>query len=79
MSSNDTQEYDASDADAGFVFKLYHYTPSLWAAILTAVVFAVLTGAHLWRMLRFRSFYFTAFTIGGLCESLQLVTSKQPS
>lgn len=68
MSSNDTQEYDASAAESGYVFKLYRYTPSLWAAIIAAVVFAILTAAHFWRMFRFRSFYFTAFTIGGLFQ-----------
>jgi hypothetical protein len=76
MSSNDTQANDGSGSDGDFVFKLYRYTPSLWAAIVAAVVFAILTGAHFWRMFRFRSFYFTAFTIGGLCKSSHLVTTS---
>ncbi|KAM0413046.1 hypothetical protein ACHAPD_008117 [Fusarium lateritium] len=58
---------DASyDADA-FDFKLYRYDPSLPAAVVSVVVFAILTAAHTWRLIRVRAYYFTAFTIGGLC------------
>ena len=60
-----TADYDA----AAFDFKLYRYDPSLPAAIVSVVVFAILTSAHTWRLFRVRAYYFTAFTIGGLCGS----------
>ncbi|KAH6855348.1 RTA1 like protein-domain-containing protein [Chaetomium sp. MPI-CAGE-AT-0009] len=46
-------------------FALYRYEVSLPAAIATAVVFLILTLLHIWRIYRHRSFYFTAFTVGG--------------
>ncbi|EMT72211.1 RTA1 like protein-domain-containing protein [Fusarium oxysporum II5] len=49
-------------------FKLYRYTPSLAAAVISVAVFAILTGLHIWRLFRARAYYFTAFTIGGIFE-----------
>ncbi|KAF5676498.1 Rtm1p [Fusarium circinatum] len=49
-------------------FKLYRYTPSLAATIISVVIFGILTGLHLWRLFRARAYYFTAFTIGGIFE-----------
>lgn len=63
---------DGTDPGATFDFKLYRYTPSLPAAIASVAVFAVLTLLHTWRLLRARAFYFSAFTIGGVCESTNL-------
>jgi hypothetical protein len=48
-------------------FALYRYDVSLPAAIAALVVFLILTLLHVWRIYRHRSFYFTAFTIGGVC------------
>lgn len=59
---------DASSSDA-FDFKLYRYDPLLPAAIVSVVVFAILTVLHTWRLFRVRAYYFTAFTIGGICKS----------
>ncbi|KAH6693790.1 RTA1 like protein-domain-containing protein [Plectosphaerella plurivora] len=56
-------------AEESFDFRLYRYTPSLWAAIITAIIFAILTAIHTWRMFRSRAFYFTAFTIGGAFQA----------
>jgi len=56
----------ASGAE-GFDFALYRYQLSLPAAIAAVVVFAILTLLHVWRIYRHRSFYFTAFTVGGCC------------
>lgn len=53
---------------AGYNFQLYRYTPSLPAAAISLVVFAILTGLHTWRLFRARAFYFISFTVGGLCE-----------
>ncbi|KAH7150275.1 RTA1 like protein-domain-containing protein [Dactylonectria estremocensis] len=70
-SQNSTQAADTSSADAeGFTFSLYHYTPSLAAAIAAIIVFAVLTGYHVFLITRHRSWYFTAFTLGGLFQTL---------
>ncbi|KAH0419615.1 hypothetical protein CcaCcLH18_14348 [Colletotrichum camelliae] len=60
----------AAAAAAAFDFKLYRYTPSLPAAIVSVAVFAVLTALHTWRIFRARSFYFTAFTVGGLFQTI---------
>jgi hypothetical protein len=57
----------AVEGPGAFNFQLYRYTPSLAAAIVSAIVFAILTVLHAWRLFRARAFYFTAFTIGGLC------------
>lgn len=54
--------------DEKIKFELYHYTPSLPAAVTAATIFAILTALHIWRMFRHRSFYFIAFTIGGARE-----------
>ncbi|KAK7706481.1 hypothetical protein SLS63_013968 [Diaporthe eres] len=54
----------AEGPGAGFNFQLYRYTPSLAAAVVGVVVFAILTVLHTGLLLRARAFYFTAFTIG---------------
>ncbi|CAF3542968.1 unnamed protein product [Fusarium graminearum] len=59
-----------ADSSEAFDFKLYRYDPSLPAAIVSVAVFAILTAAHTWRLLRVRAYYFTAFTIGGLFETI---------
>ncbi|KAF5519109.1 Protein RTA1 [Colletotrichum aenigma] len=60
----------AAAAAAAFDFKLYRYTPSLPAAIVSVAVFAFLTALHTWRIFRARAFYFTAFTVGGLFQTI---------
>ncbi|KAH7205790.1 RTA1 like protein-domain-containing protein [Fusarium redolens] len=44
-----------TEGDSGFDVKLYRYTPSLGAAIVSVVVFAVLTILHAWKPLRARA------------------------
>lgn len=59
---------DSAASGAEFLdFALYRYELSLPAAIAAVVVFLVLTLLHVWRIYRYRSFYFTAFTVGGCC------------
>jgi hypothetical protein len=59
---------DTTASGAEFLdFALYRYEVSLPAAIAAAAVFLVLTLLHVWLIYRHRSFYFTAFTIGGCC------------
>ena len=64
----DNHDASAAGGANAYDFKLYRYTPSLAAAIASILVFAVLTGIHIWRMMRSRAWYFTAFTIGGACK-----------
>ncbi|KAF5977989.1 Rtm1p-like protein [Fusarium bulbicola] len=52
-------------------FKLCRYTPSLAAAIISVVIFGILTGLRLWRLFRARAYYFTAFTIGGIFQVVE--------
>ncbi|KAF5549784.1 Rtm1p [Fusarium mexicanum] len=59
-----------SSADSGFDFKLYRYDPSLPAAVVSTVVFAVLSVLHTWRLIRVRAYYFTPFVIGGFFETI---------
>ncbi|RMJ17630.1 hypothetical protein CDV36_002664 [Fusarium kuroshium] len=61
---------EGTDPGAAFDFKLYRYTPSLPAAIVSVAVFAVLTVLHTWRLLRAQAFYFSAFTIGGVSQTI---------
>ncbi|QKX61709.1 uncharacterized protein TRUGW13939_08864 [Talaromyces rugulosus] len=53
-------------------YKLYDYNPSEAAAIVFAAIFAVTTLAHIFQMISRRTWYFTPFIIGGLCEFLCL-------
>ncbi|KAG9250328.1 RTA1 protein [Emericellopsis atlantica] len=66
-----SEQHGAADMDAGAIdFKLYRYTPSLPAAIVSVIVFATLTAVHVWRLYRARAFYFIAFTIGGVFQTI---------
>ncbi|KAI9172729.1 Protein RTA1 [Paramyrothecium foliicola] len=59
---------NSTSNDDGFVYILYHYTPSLPAAIIALAIFAILTTLHLWRLIQHRSLYFIAFIIGGVFQ-----------
>lgn len=65
-------------AEQSFDFKLYRYNPSLPAAIVAVVVFAILTAYHGWLMRRWKAYYFTPFFIGGVCESQQEQETHAP-
>jgi len=49
---------------------LWHYIPSLPAAILFAVLFALVTVAHGWKMISTRMWFCAPFVIGGICRFL---------
>ncbi|KAK0722617.1 RTA1 like protein-domain-containing protein [Lasiosphaeria miniovina] len=51
-------------------FALYRYKVSLPAAIAAVGVFFILSLLHVWRIYRHRSFYFTAFTVGGFFQAV---------
>lgn len=57
-------------AGADFGFKYYHYDPSLAAAAVILVLFAISTLVHLFQLIRFRTWYFIPFVIGGICETI---------
>lgn len=58
------------DGDQSFDFKLYRYEPSLPAAIVATVIFAVLTAVHFWRLRKAGALYFTPFLIGGIFQTI---------
>lgn len=51
-------------------YYLWHYLPSIPGAAIFAVLFAVLTALHAWRMFRNKFWFCIPFLIGGICESL---------
>ena len=56
-------------ASAGdtFNFKLYRYVPSLAAAVVATVVFGSLSVAHIFRIVRNKTWFCVPFVVGGLC------------
>lgn len=67
MASNGTAP---SGEMAEYSFHLYQYIPSLPAAAVAVVVFAILTALHTWRMHKAKAYYFVPFLIGGICKSI---------
>jgi hypothetical protein len=57
-----------SNGEATSDYQLYHYVPSLPAAVVAIVVFAILTIAHCHRLIKRRAWFCIAFAVGGLCE-----------
>lgn len=57
----------ANNDDA--VWKFYRYDPSLAAAVIFTLLFALSTFFHLYQLLRTRTWYFIPFVIGGFCKS----------
>lgn len=55
---------------AGEKFELYHYNPSLPAAIAAAVLFLGSTSVHAFQMSKNRTWYWIPFVIGGTFEIL---------
>ncbi|KAJ3460678.1 hypothetical protein MRS44_011545 [Fusarium solani] len=49
-------------------FYLWSYVPSMAAAVIFTIVFAVLSAAHTWKMTRCRLWFCIPFTIGGYME-----------
>lgn len=49
-------------------FTFYNYDPSLPAAAVFVILFALSTLVHIWQMLRSRTWYFIPFLIGCLCK-----------
>jgi hypothetical protein len=70
MASNNPTAAGVEGDNAGYDFKLYRYDPSLPAAIVATIIFAVLTAVHFWRLRRAGALYFTPFLIGGIFETI---------
>ncbi len=54
----------------------YRYEPSLGAAILFAILFALTSFAHLYQLVRTRTLYFLPFVVGGFCKSSKLLACR---
>lgn len=49
-------------------FKLYHYDPSVAAAVIFVFLFLATSFYHVWQMVKQRTWFFTAFIVGGAFE-----------
>ena len=49
-------------------YYLWKYLPSQPGAAVFAALFALLTAWHVWKTFRTRSWFWTAFVIGGMCK-----------
>lgn len=50
-------------------FVFYRYDPSKAAAVIFLILFGVATLAHVFLMIRHRTWYFVPFIIGLICKS----------
>lgn len=57
-----------AEEDANSDFKLYHYNPSVAAAVVFVLLFLATSIYHVWQMVKTRTWFFLAFIIGGICE-----------
>lgn len=49
-------------------FKLYRYNPSMAAAVIFIILFLLVSGLHLYQMVRTRTWILVPFVIGGFCK-----------
>ncbi len=71
----------AGGSDDEEISYLYQYVPSLAAAVVAIVIFAILTIAHSYLLVKQRAWFCIAFTVGGLCKCflLGIYLSKPPA
>lgn len=50
-----------------FDFKLYRYVPSLTAAVIMTVLFGGLSTAHIFRLVRNKTWFCVPLVVGGIC------------
>lgn len=55
-------------APGKYVF--WFYSPSVPAGIIAAILFAIVTILHTWRLIRTRLWFCIPFVVGGLCKSI---------
>ena len=60
-------------------YYLWHYVPSIAAAIVFAILFAAITAAHLWKMIQTRMWFCIPFVFGGCCMSTFLIFPSSTS
>lgn len=60
-------------------FTLYHYEPSLAAAVIFAACFGLSTAWHGWQLVRWKAWYFIPFMVGGICKQLSPKRNHTPS
>jgi hypothetical protein len=58
-----------ADSDAP-KYVLWPYTPTIAAGVIAALVFVVLTGIHIWKLIKNRTWFCVPFVIGGLAETI---------
>ncbi len=58
-----------ADGDSPSEFKLYHYTPSKAAPVIFILLFLAITTQHTWQMIKHKTWFLTAFIIGGICTA----------
>lgn len=51
-------------------YELYHYIPSIAAAAVAIIIFAILTILHGYRMVKRRMWFCLPFVVGGMCTSI---------
>ncbi|WQF85843.1 Putative RTA-like protein [Colletotrichum destructivum] len=63
---------NASEAGAAEAnpFKLYHYDPSIAAAVIFVLLFLATTLLHCWQLVKSRCWFFVPLAIGGLLEAI---------
>ncbi|KAL9076008.1 MAG: hypothetical protein Q9157_003835 [Trypethelium eluteriae] len=54
-------------------FRFYHYEPSMPAAIIFIVLFALATILHIYQMVRLRTWFMFPFVVGGIFETVGYV------
>lgn len=69
MPTHLTRQESSSSNDAFAGFELWHYTPSIAAAIIFIILFITLTSYHTFLIFRRRTWFCIPFVIGGLFES----------
>ena len=57
-----------ADEQAESSFKLYHYDPSVAAAVVFVFLFLATSIYHVWQMVKQKTWFFTAFIVGGICK-----------
>ncbi|KIX08558.1 uncharacterized protein Z518_03214 [Rhinocladiella mackenziei CBS 650.93] len=58
----------SSNEDSSTERNYYHYIPSLVSAVIACIIFLLLSLAHLWRMVKNKTWFMTALIVGGFFE-----------
>lgn len=54
-------------------FKYFYYNPSMGAAVLFLILFALITSFHFFRMIKSKTWFMVPFCIGGLCKLINFL------